>query len=256
MNKPRSNLADTAYRQLKDDIFGFVLLPGERFSENEIATRLGVSRTPVREALYKLQREGYIDVAPQSGWNVRPFDFDVFEDLYDLRTVLELAAAKRMCSAERVPEIEALKRVWVVPATKRLSDPWQVAQLDERFHETIVKAAGNREMSRVHHEITERIRIIRRLDFTEPERIRHTYEEHAAIVRALFARSYREAKLLLTAHIASSKAEVRRITLHKLHAAGAATQDEPRRARERDATTAIDAAARRNTLSSGRRCRH
>jgi len=222
VTKPRNNLADTVFRQLKNDIFDFALLPGERFSENEIAGRLGVSRTPVREALYKLQREGYIDVAPQSGWNVRPFDFAVFEDLYDLRTVLELAAAKRMCATEHVPEIDELKRVWIVPAAKRLRDPWKVAQLDERFHETIVKAAQNREMSHVHHDITERIRIVRRLDFTEPERIRHTYEEHAAIVRALAARSYREAKLLLTAHIAQSKAEVRRITLHRLHAAGAA----------------------------------
>ena len=228
MTKPRGNLADTVFRQLKNDIFDFVLLPGERFSENEIASRLGVSRTPVREALYKLQREGYIDVAPRSGWNVRPFDFAVFEDLYDLRTVLELAAAKRMCTAERMPEIGELKRVWIVPAGKRQSDPWKVAQLDERFHETIVRAAQNHEMSHVHHDITERIRIVRRLDFTEPERIRHTYEEHAAIVRALLARSYREAKLLLTAHIASSKAEVRRITLHKLRAAGTARQEDAR----------------------------
>jgi DNA-binding GntR family transcriptional regulator len=228
MTKPRSNLADTVFRQLKNDIFDFALLPGERFSENEIANRLGVSRTPVREALYKLQREGYIDVAPRSGWNVRPFDFAVFEDLYDLRTVLELAAAKRMCTAERRPEIDEMKRQWIVPAAKHLSDPWKVARLDERFHETIVRAAQNREMSHVHHDITERIRIVRRLDFTEPERIRHTYDEHAAIVRALLARSYREAKLLLTAHIASSKAEVRRITLHKLHAAGAARQVDAR----------------------------
>jgi len=229
MNKPGSNLADTAYLQLKKDIFDFAMLPGERFSENEIAQRLGVSRTPVREALYKLQREGYIDVAPRSGWNVRPFDFAVFEDLYDLRTVLELAAAKRMCTAERMPEVDELKRAWIVSAAKRLADPWKVAQLDERFHETIVRAAQNREMSHVHHDITERIRIIRRLDFTEPERIRHTYDEHAAILRALAARSYREAKLLLTAHIAQSKAEVRRITLHKLHAAGAAGQEDARR---------------------------
>lgn len=230
VTKARTNLADTVFRELKDDIFDFALLPGERFSENEIASRLGVSRTPVREALYKLQREGYIDVAPRSGWSVRPFDFAVFEDLYDLRTVLELAAAERICAAERTPEIAELKSVWIVPAGKRLTDPWKVAQLDERFHETIVKAAHNREMSHVHHDITERIRIIRRLDFTEPDRIRHTYEEHAAIVRALSARSYREAKLLLTAHIASSKAEVRRITLHTLHEVRAARQEGAKRA--------------------------
>ena len=143
----RGNLADRVFRELKNAIFDFVLLPGERFSENEVATRLRVSRTPVREALYKLQREGYIDVAPRSGWNVRPFDFAVLEDLYDLRTVLELAAAERMCAAERVPEIAELRQAWIVPAGKRLRDPWKVAQLDERFHETIVKAAHNRQMS-------------------------------------------------------------------------------------------------------------
>jgi DNA-binding GntR family transcriptional regulator len=233
VDKRRSNLSDTVYLQLKDDIFDFALLPGERFTENEIAGRLDVSRTPVREALYKLQREGYIDVAPRSGWNVRPFDFAVFEDLYDLRTVLELAAAKRVCMAEKVPELEAQKRVWQVPATKRLTDARKIAQLDERFHATIVETAGNHEMARVHHDITERIRIIRRLDFTERERIRHTYEEHAAILKALLARSYREAKLLLTAHIASSKAEVRRITLHKLHALRAPLRKSVRASRRR-----------------------
>ena len=222
--KRRDNLADRVFREIKNAIFDFALLPGERFSENEIAARLRVSRTPVREALYKLQREGYIDVAARSGWNVRPFDFAVFEDLYDLRTVLELAAAERMCAAERVPEIAELKAAWIVPAAKRLRDPWKVAQLDEQFHETIVAAAHNQQMSNVHHDITERIRIVRRLDFTEPERIRRTYEEHAAIVRALLARSFREARLLLTAHIATSKAEVRRITLHKLQEARAARQ--------------------------------
>ena len=217
MKAGRGNLSDAVYGRIKNDIFDFALLPGERFSENEIAGRLGVSRTPVREALYKLQREGYLEVAPQSGWNVRPFDFDAFEELYDLRTVIEVEAAKRACAAERVPSFEALKRVWIVPAGKRLSDPWKAAQLDERFHATIVAAAGNREMARIHQEITERIRIIRRLDFTESERLRHTYEEHAAILKALLARNYRDAKALLSAHIATSKSEVRRITLHKLH---------------------------------------
>ena len=56
------NLAETVYRQLKSDIFEFRLMPGARFSENEVARRARVSRTPVREALFRLQREGYLDV--------------------------------------------------------------------------------------------------------------------------------------------------------------------------------------------------
>ena len=94
---PRENLAERIYRQLKQDIFDFRLLPADRFSENEIAERMGASRTPVREALFRLEREGYVEVLARSGWQVKPFDFKYFEELYDVRTVLECAAVRRLC---------------------------------------------------------------------------------------------------------------------------------------------------------------
>ena len=62
------NLAERIYGRLKEEIFNFHLLPGDRFSENEVAERMAASRTPVREALYRLQREGYVDVLYRSGW--------------------------------------------------------------------------------------------------------------------------------------------------------------------------------------------
>ena len=89
----------------RNDLYDFRLAPGQRFSENEIAAQLGVSRTPVREALYRLRDEGYIDVASKSGWTVRPFEFETLEQLYEVRAVLELAAVsgyarwcRRRCS--------------------------------------------------------------------------------------------------------------------------------------------------------------
>ena len=88
------NLAERIYEALKQEIFYFRLLPGDRFSETEIAQRMGVSRTPVREALFRLQRESYVEVLYRSGWRVRPFNFEYFEDLYDVRTILECAAVK------------------------------------------------------------------------------------------------------------------------------------------------------------------
>jgi len=69
------SLAGTAYNQLKASIFEFELLPGDRFSESEIAERLAMSRTPVREALYRLEHEGHLSVHFRNGWSVRPFDF-------------------------------------------------------------------------------------------------------------------------------------------------------------------------------------
>ena len=74
-------------------------------------------------------------------------------------------------------------------------------------------------MARVHADVTDGIRIVRRLDFTQPPRITATYEEHAKILKAILARRADAAKLLLRTHIEASKAEVRKITIHKLHSA-------------------------------------
>lgn len=216
------NLAGRIYQALKQDIFDFRLLPGDRFSENEVAERMAASRTPVREALYRLQREGYVDVHYRSGWQVKPFDFRFYDEIYDLRIVLELEAVKRVCEAQTPsPLLEDLKRIWLVPAAERLTDPATVSALDERFHELLVEAAGNGEMARVHRDITERLRIIRRLDFTQSPRVEATYLEHGKILRALLQRRADQARLLLKTHIEASRAEVRRITLHMLHSARA-----------------------------------
>ena len=205
------------YDSVKDALFEFRLMPGERFSENELAIQLNVSRTPVREALFRLGQEGYIEVAAKSGWTVRPFDFEYFENLYDVRVVLELAAIRRVCEREPMPSLDELRDTWLVAPEARSDDPAKMAELDERFHAALLEATGNAEMARVHRELTERIRIIRRLDFTSPDRIRATYAEHAQILRKILRRKADDAALLLRTHIETSKAEVRKITLHRLY---------------------------------------
>ena len=214
-------LADSVYERVKGDILEFRLLPGARFSENEIAERARVSRTPVREALHRLAREGYLVVHPKSGWSVQAFDFERFEHLYDVRVVLELAAARKLCAGDCGHRLVALRDVWLAPPEARPGDGLEVAALDEAFHSTLVAAAGNPELARLHAEVTERIRVIRRLDFTQPERVACTYQEHAAILGALLARKAPHAEMLLRSHIEHSKLEVRKITLHRLHVAHA-----------------------------------
>lgn len=218
-DEPRTNLTERIYQQLKQDIFSFRLLPGDRFSENEIAERVAASRTPVREALARLQREGFVDVSFRSGWQVKPFDFNQFEQLYDVRIVLEIAAVKKLCEMEPSPNLEDLKRIWLVKPEDRLEDGTTVCALDERFHEQLVEATGNSEMSRIHHDITERLRIIRRIDFTQRNRVEATYDEHAIILRTIIERRAEDAKSYLKSHIEESKAEVRKITLHMLYEA-------------------------------------
>ncbi|MEE4284128.1 MAG: GntR family transcriptional regulator [Pseudomonadales bacterium] len=214
------NLAERVYLNIKNDIFDFRLLPGDRFTETEVADRMGVSRTPVREALFRLQRENYVDVLYRNGWQVRPFNFEYFEDLYDVRTVLECAAVKRICDRDEVPpQLDALKEIWLVPQDEMTADVGMLSALDEQFHEMLVEAAGNGEMVRIHRSVSERIRIIRRLDFTRKARIDATYSEHAKILRAIIQRRADQAQMMLKAHIEASRNEVRKITLHMLHSA-------------------------------------
>jgi DNA-binding GntR family transcriptional regulator len=216
----RANLAEQVYAELKTQMHDFQLVPGDRFSEAEIGARLGVSRTPVREALFRLRNEGLLDVESKSGWFVRPIDFGKLEQLYDLRVILESASVARLClSTGPSPELEGLKSVWLVPLAERLTDGREVGALDEQFHATLVRAAGNAEIARVHWDVTERIRIIRRLDFTRADRIEATYAEHAKILRNVIQRKADQAQLLLRSHIEQSKAEVRKITLATLQEA-------------------------------------
>ncbi|MQX51761.1 GntR family transcriptional regulator [Alcanivorax sediminis] len=224
-NKKPENLAERIYLQLKQDIFDFRLMPGDRFTENEVAERVGASRTPVREALFRLQRESYVDVLYRSGWQVKPFDFKYFEELYDVRTILECAAVRKLC--EHTTEHDMLDELvaqWCVPAEQRLTDGPTVSGMDERFHEQLVMAAGNQEMARIHQDLTERLRIIRRLDFTKPPRLEATYNEHQAVLEAILHRRVEQAQMLLRAHIEESRNEVRKITVHMLHEANARSQ--------------------------------
>ena len=214
--------ADEVYEQLKRDVANFKLVPGDRFSENEVSERMGVSRTPVRQALFRLQQEGCVEVLFRSGWRVLPFDFDKFEQLYDLRMVLETTAVQRLCAdGERVNHalLGQLIAIWLMPLAERSSDMVQVSRWDEEFHCQLVAAAGNAEMARVHRDVTDRIRIIRRLDFTKQARIDATYEEHAKILKAIQRKRGEQAAMLLRAHIETSQAEVRKITLHQVHLA-------------------------------------
>ena len=216
------SLAERIYARLKDDIFEFRLMPGDRFSEGEVAERMSASRTPVRQALHRLQREGFLDVHFRSGWQVRPLDFAQFDELYELRILLELDAVRRLCqrpSDEQPPALQALARTWMVRKENQLQDGSAVSRLDEAFHCQLLEAAGNREMARVHREVSEKIRILRRLDFTQARRIELTYAEHGQILEAILTHRSEEAQQLLKSHIEVSQAEVHSITSHKLYAA-------------------------------------
>jgi DNA-binding GntR family transcriptional regulator len=125
IDMPRT-LADTAYSSLKRDILDFRLAPGDRFTETEIAERLQVSRTPVREALFRLEREGYLEVRQRNGWLVKPLDFNTLDHFYELRSVLEAAAVHALCAPGLAPDpmraLQPLAEIWLAKESDRSND--------------------------------------------------------------------------------------------------------------------------------------
>jgi DNA-binding GntR family transcriptional regulator len=211
------------YQRIKEDIFEFRMPPGQRYSEQALATALRVSRTPLRFALHVLAKEGYLDrVDGHSCWQVKPLDLDYYEDLYDFRMTIETTAVRRLCAADHMAELIDRTGFWRAPKKQRVLDGKEVAREDEQFHRTLVQLAGNHEMLRTFDNLTERIRIIRRLDFINPERIAAAYDQHAKILELLLARKADGAQMLLKAHINESRTEIRHITLHRLALAAAA----------------------------------
>lgn len=212
------SLAERAYLRIKERLADLDLMPGDRLSEKELAEQFQISRTPIREALQRLHHEELLDLTPKSGWAVPQLDFEKIDALYDFRVVIEQHAATLCAQLDRMPQsLIDLRSVWQRGSRQQLDDPLQVGRLDEMFHTTLVRAAGNLEIAKVHSEITEKIRLIRRLDFTKPTRISVTYAEHQTILELIFSGQTEPARRALADHINASKIESRTITLEAMY---------------------------------------
>lgn len=211
------NLADFAYTTIKQKIFDFSFMPGALLSENILSRTVSVSRTPLRQGLQRLQYEGYVIPIPKVGWQVVPVNFAKLDELYDFRLLIETHCVSQLCQSKACqPVIEQMLASWDIDASDMPAVGMAVGALDEGFHQQLVTASGNAEIVRTHGEITERIRLVRRLDFTQQNRILDTFHEHTAILKSILNQDSQLAQDLIRQHVQASKAKVREITLAML----------------------------------------
>jgi DNA-binding GntR family transcriptional regulator len=186
---PAVSLVDAAYEQIRRRILDNVWPPGHRALEQEVALALGMSRTPVREALVRLQSEGLVEVVPRHGMRVLPVSPADMQEIYEVLTALECMAAELL--ARRRPSAEELAPL--VSATDAMDralaaddlEAW--ARADEQFHAQLVALAGNRHLNATvmnHWDRAHRARL-----FTlrlRPKPVNST-REHRALVDRLLA---------------------------------------------------------------------
>ncbi|MGF6267077.1 DNA-binding GntR family transcriptional regulator [Paraburkholderia youngii] len=217
--------ADHVYFSVRDDIFDMCLLPGDRVTESSIAERFGVSRTPAREALQRLQSDGLMRGYVRGGWEVVPIDFKRFDDLYEMRKLIETFAVSKLSSAEEplskgvTRMLGHLDQVWKIPHSHRKRDGREMVALDEAFHHALVHAADNAELTSAMQRVTDRIRVVRRLDLVYGDCIDETYDEHVAILDAIRNRETKRSVALIARHIEGSRAGVRTLTEERLQRA-------------------------------------
>lgn len=145
-SQPTASLVDAAYEQIRRRILDNVWPPGHRALEQEVALALGMSRTPVREALVRLQSEGLVEVVPRHGMRVLPVSPSDMREIYQILTALECMAAEILArrqpsDAELKPLVEATDAMDRALAVDDL-DAW--AKADELFHAQLLELAGNR----------------------------------------------------------------------------------------------------------------
>jgi DNA-binding GntR family transcriptional regulator len=203
-----------AYWHLLEEIRTGQLLPGTRLTEVELADRLAVSRTPVREAIRRLEADGLVSHEPRVGAMVRSLDYAEVMELYEMRSVLEGTAARMAARSASEVEIAELKGINDEMAAA-LEDPQHLAQLNRRFHLTLIDAARNRYLVKSVQSV-HKVLLILGPTTLEAERARAAVAEHAEILEALSARDGVAAEAAMRRHMDAAH----RVRLRQIRARG------------------------------------
>jgi DNA-binding GntR family transcriptional regulator len=179
-----ATLAEQAYGAIRAKILDNTYAPGHQALESSLAEELGVSRTPLREALIRLQHEGLVEVVPRHGMRVLPMSSRDMAEIYQILTALESSAAETLAARKpSAKELEPLKAATrdMSEALKRDDLPgWAAA--DERFHSNLIELAGNRMLAQAVAAYWDRAHRARMFTLKlRPKPIRST-REHAQIV--------------------------------------------------------------------------
>lgn len=211
---PRPAQADRVYAQLRDGLLRGDFPVGRRLVEQQLATKFDTSRTPVREALRRLEGDGHLVRDPSGGLCPSVPSVRSMRDLYDVRLAIEELVVRRAATAGNRGQLDALAQDWrSLEAEWRGSSPSHggpgFVSLDEDFHQRLATASGNTYAERQLRDVNERIRILRIHDFTSEDRVRSTITEHLEIVDAVIGGDPDGAASFMRAHVQRSALVVR-----------------------------------------------
>ncbi len=208
------NNSNKAYDYLYNEILSNRLLPGSPISEADIASKLGLSRTPVREALKILDTEGLVKQIRNRGTFVTEISVHDIEEIFSLRELFEihsLKSAYKFISDETLDTIENKIR-----SLNKDDNQEKFFEIDEMLHSTIVNHCGNSRLITFRNMINSQIKMIRRISAQDPTHFARSKEQHLEIIDALKKRDLETSEKLLSNHIREIKARTIEVLTYKM----------------------------------------
>lgn len=199
-------LRELVFESLREAIINSTLKPGERLMEVQLAEDMGVSRTPVREAIRKLELEGFVVMVPRKGAYVAGISLKDIADVFEIRTALEGLAAG--LAAERITEeeLEELERHLVkVNEYTETNNLKALIEIDTAFHDILYKASRNDRLVQIISNLREQIQRFRTTSLAVPGRMKDTLLEHKELVEAISERNIEKAQALAQQHVENAE---------------------------------------------------
>lgn len=211
------SLRGKVFNRIREEILAGDYQEKDELKEAAISKRLGVSRTPVREALRQLELEGLVTIIPNKGAYVNGITAKDIYDIYVVRSYLEGLCAKWACEHISKEQIEDLEEIIYLSEFHIQKEHWeQIFELDNRFHLYLYKACGSKILEHILSDYHHYVERVRKNTLSSQERARKASEEHKAILEAVINKDEERAEKLANEHIFQSMANIEHQGLEKL----------------------------------------
>jgi len=213
------SIREQVYKRVSELIISGRLAPSERIAENKLANQLGVSRTPVREALHILELEGFLEAIPRVGYKVKEILWEEVEEICEIRKVNETLAARWALERITPEELRTLKsNLDAAQHEVKGGSTKRFIEQDADFHEIIIRASGSQQLIEICQILRRHMRRYRIESLTAPESIMRAIESHRNILKGLETRDAEGLEKAISDHLEFVKNDIRQYALEKKEA--------------------------------------
>lgn len=212
MAEDNYSLGSRVFHKIREGILSGKYAANEELKEKNIGDELGVSRTPVREALRQLELEGLVSIIPNKGAYVVGLSKKDIRDIYEMRSLLEGLCAKWAAANVTEEQLNELEENIFLSEFHAGKQNWeQMVELDNRFHEILYLASGSKELKHILTDYHQYVQRVRKITLAEAKRVQESTEEHKVIVEALKKHDPEKAEEAATIHIRNTVSNMDKI---------------------------------------------